>query len=201
VAGRPLQVDLAVALPGAVEDAVELQAGKAEILGDPLLVLLGDVEAEKDVAVPGRPELLDDPAHQVGALAGEQVGERAGAPGRAVGDLGEGVAVGLGLAPGGLAVVLDGQIAGDLGDEGGEPRGFPQLTAPQLLQDEPERVLEQVLGLGPAVGVAVEQERDAAAVDLNQPLLGPPVSRPDSRDQLLRSLGVEVRVQMRSSLC
>jgi hypothetical protein len=97
--------------------------------------------------------------------------------------------------------VLDGEAAGDLGDEAGEARRLPQLTAPQLLQDEAERVLEQVLGLGPAVRVAVQQDRDAVAVDLDQPLLGPPVSRPDSRNQLLRRLGVEVRVQMRSSPC
>jgi hypothetical protein len=93
--------------------------------------------------------------------------------------------------------VLDGEAAGDLGDEAGEPRRLPQLTVSQLLQDEAEGVLEQVLGLGPAVGVAVEQDRDAAAVDLDQPLLGPPVSRPDPRDQLLRRIGVEVRVQKR----
>lgn len=91
--------------------------------------------------------------------------------------------------------MLDGEAAGDLGDETGEPRRLPQLTLPQLLQDEAEGVLEQVLGLGPAVGVAVEQDRDAAAVDLEQALLGLPVSRPDPRDQLLRRVGVEVRVQ------
>jgi hypothetical protein len=191
---RAFQIDLAVALAGAVEDAVELQAGEAEVGRDPVFVLLGDVEAQEDVAVAGGPELLDDPADQVGPLADEEIGERAGARGDGVG---QGVAVGLGLAPGPLAVVLDGEAPGDLGDEAGEPRRLPQLIVAQLLEDEAERVLEQILGLGPAVGVAVEQDRDAAAVDLDQALFGPPVSRQDPRDQLLRLVGVEVRVQKR----
>jgi hypothetical protein len=93
--------------------------------------------------------------------------------------------------------VLDGEAARDLGDEAGEPRGLPQLTGAQLLQDETEGVLKEVFGFGPAVGVAVEQDRDAAAVDLDQARLGAPVPRLDPRGQLFGGVDVEVRVQKR----
>ena len=37
-----------------MQDAIELQAGEAVIGGDAVLVLLGDVEAQEDLAVVGQ---------------------------------------------------------------------------------------------------------------------------------------------------
>jgi hypothetical protein len=187
--GQPRDQQLLVALAGAVEDAVELQARQAELLGEAVLVLLGDVEAEQDLAVALVAQLLEHPAHQRGVLPLQQLAELAGARGDRLED---GLAVGLGLAAGGLAVVLQREVAGDLGEEAGELRGLAQLPVPQLLERQAEGVLEEVLGLGTAVGVAVEQERDAAAVAANQPLLGARISRPDPVDQLLGAFAVRL---------
>jgi hypothetical protein len=83
--------------------------------------------------------------------------------------------------------VLDGQGARDLGQVARELGGLPQLALAQLLQGEAEGLLEQVLGFGPAVGMAVEDDRDTAAVELDDLLLRPPVAGQDARDQLLGS--------------
>jgi hypothetical protein len=88
--------------------------------------------------------------------------------------------------------VLDREAAGDLGEEAGELRRLPQLAPPQLGQDGAEGVLEEVLRLGPAVGVAVEKDRDAAAIELDDPLLRAPVPCLDAGDQRFQVVaGVE----------
>jgi hypothetical protein len=170
-----------------VEHAVELQAGQAVVGRDAVLVLLREIEAEEDLAVAVVAQLAEDLADQAGALAPGEVLELAGAGERRVE---EGLAVGLGLAPGGLAEVLDGEAAGDAGEEARQLRGLAQLTAPQLFEGEPEGVLEEVLGLGPAVRMAVQEDRDAAPVGSDQPLLGVPVPGLDPGDQRLRRLAV-----------
>src|SRR5829696_4146692 len=102
-----LQVEIPVTLAGAVQHSVELQAGEAEVGRDALLVFLGDVKAEEDVAVALGAQLPDHLAHEPRILPGQQLGERTGAPRRDIFNFGHGVAVGLGLAPLDLAVVLD----------------------------------------------------------------------------------------------
>ena len=67
--------------------------------------------------------------------------------------------------------------------------GSRSSPAAELLEAGAEGVLEEVLGLGAAVGVAVEDDRHAPAVELDHPLLGAPVPRLDARDQVLRPLG------------
>src|SRR3954453_14414300 len=90
---EPLGQQLLVALAGAVEDAVELQPRQAEVAGDALLVVLGEVEAEQDLAVALVPQLLEDLADEGGVLARQQSRERPGVR-RHGGE--HGVAVGVG---------------------------------------------------------------------------------------------------------
>ena len=85
--------------------------------------------------------------------------------------------------------MLDGEAAGDLGEEAGQLGRLAQLAPAELLEADAEGVLEEVLRLGPAVGVAVEDDRHTAAVQLDHPLLRAPVSRADARDQFLRPFG------------
>ncbi len=176
-----------VALAGPVEDAVELEAGQAIVGGDAVLVLLRDVEAQEELAVALVGELAEDAPHEGGVLAAKQLLQ--GAHGRRHG-FGAGFAVSLGLAAGGLAVVLDGEAAGDLDHEAGEGRGLAQLALAELFEDEAEGVLKEILGLGPAVGVAIEEDRHTPAVDLDDPLLGPTVPGLDPGDQGFRPVGV-----------
>jgi hypothetical protein len=183
VSTQTLGQQLFVALPGAVEDAVELQAGEAVVGRDTVLVLLGDVEAEEDLAVALVGQILEDPADQRGVLPRQEARELALAGGHGVED---GVAVRVGLAAGELAVVLDGQAAGDLGQEARQLGRLAQLPPAELLQADAEGVLEEILGLGAAVGVAVEDDRYGTAVELDDPLLRAGISRPDARDQVFR---------------
>src|SRR5581483_4953203 len=94
-AAQTLGQQLLVALPGAVEDAVELQAGEAVVGRDAVLVLLGDVEAEEDLAVALVGQLVEDPADERRALPRQETAERALAGSHGVED---GVAVRVGLA-------------------------------------------------------------------------------------------------------
>src|SRR4051812_33571818 len=130
-AAEPLGQQLLVALPGAMEDAVELQAGEAVVGGDAVLVLLGDVEAEEDLAVALVGQVVEHPADERRVLARQQTAERALAGGHGGED---GVAVRVGLAAGDLAVVLDGEAAGDLGEEARQLGGLAQLPPAELLQ-------------------------------------------------------------------
>src|SRR4051794_35840409 len=104
--------ELLVALAGAVGGAVELPAGGGVIGGDLVLVLLGDVEADEDLAVAGGAELADDLADQGGVLPRQKLAQLPLPGGLRREDR---LAVGLGLAPRGLPVVLDGEAPGDAG--------------------------------------------------------------------------------------
>jgi hypothetical protein len=166
-----------------VKDTVELEAGQAVIGCDPVFVLFGDIEAQEDLAIALVGELFEDPAHEGGVLAVQQLAERARVGGHG---LGAGLAVGLGLPAGRLAVVLDGEAAGDLDHEAREGGGLAQLAVAELFEDKAEGVLEEVLGLGPAVGVAIEEDRYTPAVQLDDPFLSPAVAGLDPGDQALR---------------
>src|SRR6185369_3001206 len=173
-----------VAAAGAEEDDVELRAAQAEILPDALLVLLAEVEAQEDLAVPLDRQLGEEAADDLDLLLLEQGPQLSG---RRIGWFPGGLDRCLPLRPLCRApIVVGAQVLGQTAQEAGQAVRLPHLAVPDLLDREPEGLLEEVVRRIAVPGPAPEQKRDAFAVKLDQLRLGPAVPRLDAANQIAR---------------
>src|SRR4051812_26413440 len=187
--------ELLEALTSPKEDAIEMDTVKAEVGADALFFLLGDVEAEQDLAVAVGRELVDEPPHALGLLVPQDVGELAR---RGVDRLRQLLVVHVGPAAGGLAPLGDDQVARGAAEEAGERGRLVERSPPQALQRDAEGLLVQILGEIRRGAQTAQQIEDAPAVAQDERLLGGGIARRDPPDKVggnLRLAGLESRIR------
>src|SRR6185295_6881265 len=178
---------LAEALARPEQHPIEVEARKPEVDADPLLVLLGDVEAEQQLAVAVGAQLADQAPHLLDLLLAHEGGELAG---RGIGGIdGRRVDRVPLAAPRALAVAAEEQVASGAEEEAREPARLGDRAAAQPLEDHPEGLLVEVVGERRVAGQPPQMEQQAAAVARDQLVLGRPVAAPDAADEIDGHLG------------
>src|SRR5262249_28431824 len=133
--------ELLEAFPCPVEHTIELQAGQAMVGLDLLLALLSEVVPPQEVTVALDGELVQHLAHQLDLLrladALDWIRSLVLEAGQTQGAVRNDLACAL--------VVTGGEVPGEGGDEGRELIRRPHLTGPEALQQNPERLLVQVI--------------------------------------------------------
>jgi hypothetical protein len=157
------------ALAGPVKHAVEMQAGQSQVHANPVLFIIGDIEAVKHLDVTFIRHLFEDLPHEIGFLFPQQFLELIGRgvrKMRGVFDLGH-----IFLARGSAEVIND-EVPGHAANEAGETLRLSNVAMPNLLKGDAEGFLVNVLGDRRVRNFTADDDHHATAVPLEQFGLG-----------------------------
>src|SRR6185369_1137651 len=137
----PALQGLLESLPGAEEDAVEVQAVEAQVRAEALLVLVGDVVAQEKLPVAVGRERADELPHGLRLLVEQDRRELAR---RRVNRLRQLLIVRVGPPAGRLAPLGGHQVARRAAEEARQPGRLLEALLPQPLEHDAERLLMEV---------------------------------------------------------
>jgi hypothetical protein len=143
---------------------------------DLLLVLLAQVVPAQKLAIALDRELLEDLPHQLGLLRPAHSLQRVRALVLEAGQTEGAVLHDFACA----LVVPGGEIAGERGDEGGQLLRGPHLSGAHPLQQDPERLLVQIVSGRGIAGDGAENDADTTAEPLDELALGGSLPGPDA---------------------
>jgi hypothetical protein len=148
-----------------VKHAVEMQASQAQVRANPILFIIGDIEAVKHLDVPFIRHLFEHLPYEIGFLFPQQLLELIG---RGMGKMRGIFDFGHTFMARGASEIINDEVPGHAANEAGETLRLSNVPLPNLLKGDAECFLMNVLGDRLVRDFTADDDHHATAISLDQ---------------------------------